>query len=144
MSRYTDAYGPNVEQILVQASRVIRGTIPRQVRNQLMAAVRDGVLGRLPKDGLKPEVFFHPDHKHGAIERQRREAEYAIGCVASVMHVPTVEERIASIPRNHAPATERLPSGNGQMVGQGQWQDDGQAQQMTNKINVFKEQNRGE
>lgn len=81
----TVPYGPNVEQIRAQASRVIHGRIPAQVRKELMDAVKGGHLGRLKKDGLKPEIFFHPDHKHGAIERQKREAEYAIGCVAKVV-----------------------------------------------------------
>lgn len=88
MTRYTDAYGPNVQQILVQATRVIRGKVPAQVRAELRAAVKAGVLGHLAKDGLKPEVFYHPDHKHGAIERQQREAEVAIESIASVMCAP--------------------------------------------------------
>ena len=88
LSRYTGDYGPNVEQILVHATRVVRGRIPSQVRAELRAAVAAGVLGRLKKDGLKPEVFFHPDHKHGAIDLQKREAEHAIGNIASVMATP--------------------------------------------------------
>lgn len=94
MTRYTDAYGPNVQNILCQASLVVRGRIPRQVRKELSAAVKAGVLGRLPKDGLKPEIFFHPDHRNGAIERQRREAEYAVSCIAKVIAVKPVEQRI--------------------------------------------------
>lgn len=85
---YTDDYGPNVANILIGGTRVIRGKIPAQVRNQLRAAVKDGVLGHLRKDGLKPEIFFHPAHKNGAIERQKREAAYAIDCIASVMASP--------------------------------------------------------
>lgn len=88
MSMYTAEYGPNVEQILIQASRVIRGKIPAQVRKELMTAVKAGVLGRLKRDGLKPEIFFHPNHKHGAVDRQKREAEYAIGCISKVMAGP--------------------------------------------------------
>ena len=84
-TRYTSAYGPNVENILAQATRVIRGRIPAQVRKELRAAVKAGVLGHLKKDGLKPEIFFHPDHKNGAIERQNREAEYSIACIAKVI-----------------------------------------------------------
>ena len=91
---YTDDFGPNVSQILVQASRVIRGKIPAQVRSELRAAVKAGVLGHLKKDGLKPEIFFHPAHKHGALHRQRLEAEYSIGCIATVMAVIPVEQRI--------------------------------------------------
>jgi hypothetical protein len=81
-------YGPNVEQIRTQATRVIRGKIPMQVRRELMDAVKKGFLGRLPKGGLKPEIFFHPDHKNGAIDRQKSEAAYAVGCIAQVMAGP--------------------------------------------------------
>ena len=87
-TRYTDQFGPNVQDVLVRAARVIRGRVPAQVRAELRAAAKAGVLGHLRKDGLKPEVFYHPDHKHGAIEIQRRETEYAIGCIASVMASP--------------------------------------------------------
>ncbi len=83
--RYNEDYGPNVTNILVQATRVVRGRIPAQVRKELMAAVKAGVLGHLRRDGLKPEIFFHPDHRHGAVDRQRREAEYAIGNIAKVV-----------------------------------------------------------
>lgn len=80
--------GPNVDLIRAQASRVIKGRIPAQVRKELMAAVKDGHLGRLKKDGLKPEIFYHPDHKNGAIERQKAEALYAVQCIAGVMASP--------------------------------------------------------
>lgn len=85
MTRYTEEFGPNVTNILVQATRVIRGRIPQQVRAELRAAVKAGALGHLPKDGLKPEIFFHPDHRNGAIERQKREAGYSVQCIAGVM-----------------------------------------------------------
>ena len=84
-NRYTAEYGPNVEQILCQATRVIRGKIPFGIRKELNAAVKEGVLGRLPKKGLAPEIYFHPDHKNGAIERQKNEALYAVKCIATVI-----------------------------------------------------------
>lgn len=90
-SRYTSEYGPNVEQILAHGSRVIRGKVPMSVRRELGAAVKAGVLGHLKKDGLKPEIYFHPDHKNGAIERQMREAEYSIGCIAKVIAPTQIE-----------------------------------------------------
>jgi hypothetical protein len=93
MTRYREDLGRNVTEILCAGTRVVRGTIPRQVRNELMAAVKIGALGRLKKDGLKPEVFYHPDHKHGAIDRQKREAEYAVGCIAGVMAEKPFEQR---------------------------------------------------
>ena len=87
-------FGPNVENIRAQATRVIRGRVPAQVRKELSAAVKAGVLGRLKKDGLKPEIFFHPDHKNGAIERQQREAEYAVKCIASVVQPDSIDDLI--------------------------------------------------
>jgi len=84
----TFAPGPNAEQIRAQAMRVIRGRIPAEVRKELMAAVREGYLGRLAKDGLKPEIFYHPDHKDGAIECQNGEAAYSVNCIAKVMASP--------------------------------------------------------
>jgi hypothetical protein len=86
--------GPNAERIRAQATLVVRGRIPAQVRAELRDAVNHGYLGRLPKDGLKPEIFFNPDHLHGAKERQDREAEYSISCIASVIAVRPVEDRI--------------------------------------------------
>lgn len=85
---YTDAFGRNVANILAQGTRVIVGRVPAQVRAELRAAVKAGVLGRLKTDGLKPEIFFHPDHRNDAIERQDREAAYSIKCIASVMVSP--------------------------------------------------------
>ena len=94
-SRYTDEFGPNVANILAGASRVIHGPIPARVRAELRAAVKAGALGHLKKDGLKPEIFFHPDHKNGAKERQAREAAYSVSCIAGVMAVKPVEQRVA-------------------------------------------------
>lgn len=90
-----NTYGPNVANILVRATRVIRGRVPAQVRAQLRMAVKDGVLGHLPKDGLKPEIFFDPNHKHGAIERQLREAQYSVSCISKVVATP--EQRINAV-----------------------------------------------
>lgn len=94
--------GPNAENIRAQASRVIVGRIPSQVRAELREAVAAGYLGHIAKDGLLPEIFFAPDHKNGAIERQKREAAYAVKCIAGVMAVVPVSERvdaaIASLP----------------------------------------------
>lgn len=85
MTELDGGIGPNAMQIRKQASKVIRGRIPAVVRKELMAAVKAGALGHLPKKGLLPEIFFHPDHLHGAKERQKREAEYAISCIAKVV-----------------------------------------------------------
>lgn len=82
---YSDAYGPNVANILAHGSRTIRGPVPARVRKDLAAAVRDGVLGHLKKDGLRPEVFYHPLHRASAVEARDREAAYAVSCIAKVV-----------------------------------------------------------
>lgn len=88
METKTYDIGPNVDLIRKHGTRIVKGRIPAQVRKELMAAVKDGHLGRLKRDGLKPEIFFHPDHKNGAIERQKAEALYAVQCIAGVMASP--------------------------------------------------------
>lgn len=85
MTELDGGIGPNAMQIRKQATRVIKARIPAQVRKELMDAVKKGALGRLPKKGLLPEIFYHPDHLHGAKERQKREAEYAAKCIAGVV-----------------------------------------------------------
>lgn len=87
---------PNAEQIRSQATRVVGCRVPQSVRQELRLAVKAGLLGHLPKDGLKPEIFFHPDHLHAARERQNREALYAVGCISKVMVSPAeVREELA-------------------------------------------------
>ena len=88
LSQEYDGCGPNAMRIRVGGSKVINGPMPAQVRKELMAAVKSGHLGRLKKDGLKPEIFFHPDHKTHASERQKNEALYSMSCIASVMVSP--------------------------------------------------------
>jgi hypothetical protein len=82
---YREDLGRNVTAILAQGVRFIQGTVPREVRRELMEAVKLKALGHLKKDGLKPETFFHPDKLHEARRRQAEEAEYAVKCIATVM-----------------------------------------------------------
>lgn len=82
---YTDDFGPNVANILKHGTRKIVSKIPAQVRKELREAVKVGVLGHMPKDGLKPEIFFHPDRRNSAKEIRQREADYAVQCIAGVV-----------------------------------------------------------
>ena len=50
----------NVALIRAERFRLIVGRVPRDIRTALNAAVKTGVLGHLKKDGLKPEVYYHP------------------------------------------------------------------------------------
>lgn len=77
--------GPNVESIRNVGVRLIRGRVPAQVRKELMGAVKAGELGRLKRDGLKPEFFFHPDKIQEAIDLQQLEAEHSIALLSKVL-----------------------------------------------------------
>ncbi|MFJ7794677.1 hypothetical protein [Pseudomonas sp. NPDC096950] len=77
--------GPNVESIRNVGVRQIRGRVPVQVRKELMGAVKAGELGRLKRDGLKPEFFFHPEKIQEAIDLQQREAEHSIALLSKVL-----------------------------------------------------------
>jgi len=77
--------GPNVEMIRSEGIRVVRGTIPRQVRSELMAGVKAGELGRMRKDGLMPEVFFDPDLRDAAEAKRREIAIDAAGRIGAVL-----------------------------------------------------------
>lgn len=76
--------GPNVESIRNLGVRQIRGKVPAQVRKELMDAVKTGELGRLKKDGLKPEFFFHPDKAQEAMEQQQQVAEHSLSLLSKV------------------------------------------------------------
>lgn len=69
---------PNVAQIRSEGCRVVKNKLPMQIRRELMKAVKDGSLGRLKKDGLKPEIFYHPAHVNSAREKHANEALYKI------------------------------------------------------------------
>ena len=85
MDKNTNEYTPNVALIREKGIRLVRGTIPRAVRNELMNAVKAGSLAWLKKDRLKPDIFCHPDHKNEAIQHQFNEALHAIKCISKVV-----------------------------------------------------------
>lgn len=58
----------NVEMIRMMGFRLVENRIPRETRAALMAAVKKGKLGRLKKEGMRPEVFFHPNSIWKAME----------------------------------------------------------------------------
>lgn len=63
----------NVELVRIEGVRVISGVTPRSVRSALNAAVKVGYLGRLKKEGIKSECYFHPNSRSRAIELRNQE-----------------------------------------------------------------------
>lgn len=80
----------NVQLIMSKGFRIIGGRVPAEIRKELRAAVKSGVLGHIKKDGLLPEVFFHNIHPHcyTAVEARKREAVDAVRAIAGVMVSP--------------------------------------------------------
>lgn len=75
----------NVEMIRIERFRLITGRVPRDIRALLNAAVKDGRLGHLPKDGHKPEAYFHPSFGYLAKTARNEAQAGAVRAIAQVM-----------------------------------------------------------
>ena len=73
----------NVELVRMVGVKVCTG-LDRSTRSALMAGVKDGRIGRLAKDGAKPEVFFHPNSVWRAKEVRNAAASSAVRALLSV------------------------------------------------------------
>lgn len=64
----------NVEMVRAERVRVVVNKLPLEVRKALNEAVKNGLLGRMKKDGMKPEAYYHINFEHLAkAERSREE-----------------------------------------------------------------------
>ena len=73
----------NVEMIRNEGVRIVK-KIPLEVRRELRAGVCVGELGHLKKDGLLPEVYFHPDKQKEAMEIRQKSAMRSIEAIRKV------------------------------------------------------------
>ena len=73
----------NVEIVRMMGVRIVY-KLDRSTRSALMAGVKDGRIGRLPKDGIKPEAFFHPNSLWAAKEERNKIANSAIRSLIAV------------------------------------------------------------
>ena len=74
----------NVKVVRAERFHLVVGVIPRDVRSALNAAVKDGRLRRLPKDGAKPECYYHPDFEYLAKGERVAIAEKRMAALAGV------------------------------------------------------------
>ena len=74
----------NVELVRMMGVRIVSAGLDRSTRAALMAGVKDGRLGRLAKDGIKPEAFFHPNSLWTAKEERTKVANAAIRAIQAV------------------------------------------------------------
>ena len=66
----------NVEKVRMIRVELVTSIIPSNIRKVLNAAVKNGELGHMKKEGKKPEVYFHPSFEYLAIgERANHERE---------------------------------------------------------------------
>lgn len=74
----------NIELIRMIGIRVVEGSIPAQVRKYLSSGVRAGRIGRLPKKGLAPEIYFHPNSRATAIQEQKKQVLEAVEAIKKI------------------------------------------------------------
>ena len=65
----------NVELIRVKRFTLCTSKIPASVRRALNAALKNGELGHVKKDGHKPEAYFHPTFEYLMVGARNAHAE---------------------------------------------------------------------
>jgi hypothetical protein len=78
----------NVMMVRMQRVRIVKIKLPANVRKALNAAVKSGELCHKRKDGLRPEVYYHPSFEHLAIKELDQHEKNAIDAISSVMASP--------------------------------------------------------
>ena len=74
----------NVLKVRGERVLVVRGKLPRDVRNALNAAVKAGDLAHLRRDGAAPEIYYHPDWRHLALEARAAAVNVTIRALRAV------------------------------------------------------------
>ena len=82
----------NVQLVLQERVREVRNRLPAQVRKALNAAVKNGVLCHMKKDGIKPEVYYHPNFKHLAIEARNEHVRALQRALQATCSSPRIDE----------------------------------------------------
>ena len=68
----------NVQMVLWNRFRLIKNRVPKDIRDSLNKAVKEGRLGHLKKDGHKPECYFHPDFDYLARSARKKHEQSII------------------------------------------------------------------
>lgn len=77
----------NVMLVQLEGVRIIKGSVPRDVRNALNAAVKAGKLGHLKKQGLAPEAYFHVNARGRALAERQQIVDTSIEALKRVFVV---------------------------------------------------------
>lgn len=73
----------NVEKVRSQRFMIVT-KLPKSVRMVLNNAVKNGELGHKKKDGLLPEVYYHPNFEYLANAERNRIAKDSIDRISKV------------------------------------------------------------
>jgi len=77
------AENANIQMVRNERFRIVH-KLSRDVRKALNTAVKRGELGHMKKDGMKPEVYYHPTFKHLAIEARNKKFNAGIQALKAV------------------------------------------------------------
>jgi hypothetical protein len=84
MTQYNELDTPNVQLILSQGIRIVRGKLPAYVRKELSAGVKNKRLAHIKKDGLKPEAYCAIDQIEAAKQMRLEIALNGIMAISKV------------------------------------------------------------
>lgn len=81
----------NVATVQLMGVSIIRGPMPKQVRDELNKAVKAGELGHIRKEGLRPEAYFHKNGRANALEARDRIFRQSVEALRGVFAGPEIE-----------------------------------------------------
>lgn len=62
----------NIQLVEKLRVRIVSSPLPKSVRTALNNAVKAGRIGKMSKQGLKPECYYHLKHRNLAITERKR------------------------------------------------------------------------
>lgn len=77
----------NVLLVKAEGVRIVHGKMPRQIRQVLNLAVKNGEIGHFKKDGFKPECYFN-NNSIGKAKEIRNEKEKECLYLLSKVYAP--------------------------------------------------------
>lgn len=78
----------NVEMVRMARVKVVRNSIPSEIRKALNTAVKNGELCHKKKGDRKPEVYYHPNFEHLANQERNLVENKMLEALAKVIARP--------------------------------------------------------
>jgi hypothetical protein len=80
----------NVEKVKMARVQLVTCRMPMAVRKALNAAVKRGELSHMPKDGRKPEAYYHPTFEYLAKQARNEHERNTLKALAGVLSRPVL------------------------------------------------------